>query len=294
MKKIVNFIKSNLKLLLKIFWYLHKPLVFSNKKLRNIHKGETCFIFANGGSLKYYDISKLPDNPSIVCAYALMDKRTEALNIKYYVTTDSYSLYSILFNTYPHIRKFQKNKIRPIFKELFQKHKDIRIFANITNFYSLICRRKKISYFHYFNDENSFNDDLAGNFSNIRAALDTMLGVAKFLGFKKAILIGCDYLGTPPMLGHFYADYEPFEHSSEDYSEYRARVQKAAEGIDVCVILPEGITSPDFEFDSYENYFKIDREYKENKDFIDDSFLDMLRDAANSNQTVMQRDLDNV
>ena len=115
-----------------------------------------------------------------------------------------------------------------------------------------------------------------------------MLGVAKYLGFSKAILIGCDYLGTPPLMGHFYADTEPFSEPTDDHlSDYRARVKLAAEGIDVTVILPAGVSSPDFQFDSYENYFGLAKEPKKNKDFIDSKHLDLLRDAAVSIQTQM-------
>lgn len=276
------------KLSLRAFWILHRPLVSRNKKLKNIHLGETCFIFANGASLKYYDISQLPNYPAMVCAYSLIDKRMNSLNVKYYITTDSYSLYSILYNTYPHIRKFQWSKIRPLFSDIFKKYKHVTIFVNITNFYSSLCRRKNINYFHYFEDKNSFNHDLAGSFSNCRAALDTMLGVAKYLGFSRAILIGCDYLGTPPVMGHVYADSEPFSEPRENHlSDYRSRVKIAAEGIDVTVILPEGVTSPDFKFDSFESYFNLKKEYFENKDFIDMRHLEMLRDAARSTQTQM-------
>lgn len=276
-----------IKFFLNIFWLLHKPIVLKNKFLRNKHRGETCFIFANGGSLKFYDISKLPDNPCLVTAYNLIDKRIEKLNVEYYVTTDSYSLYSVLFNTYPHVRKFQKSKIRALYSSIFKKYKDIRIFVNVTNFYSTICRRSKLNYFHYFNDKTSYSDDLAGSFSNCRGALDTMLGIAKYLGFKKAILIGCDYLGVPPTMGHFYADNKPFIEKKVDLSDYRERIKIAAKGIDVTVILPEGSISPEFNYDSYENYFNLDKKYQNNNIFIDDKYIKMLREAARYNQAIM-------
>jgi hypothetical protein len=113
-----------------------------------------------------------------------------------------------------------------------------------------------------------------------------MLGVAKYLGFSEAVLIGCDYLGAPPVMGHFYADKKPY-YGDDHLSEYRARIKAVAEGIDVTVILPEGVTSPDFKFDSYENYFKLKKEYRENKDFIDFRHLEMFRDAARYNQAIM-------
>ena len=274
--------------ILNIFWILHRPLVKKNKRLKNIHQGETCFIFANGGSLKNFDISKLPNNPSIVCSYSLVDKRMHALNIKYFVNTDSYTLYSYLYNTHPDQKKFQFNKIRLIFAEIFNQSKDIITFVNITNFYAKICRRKNINYYHYFNDKDGYNDDLAGSFSNCRGALDTMLGVAKYLGFSKAVLFGCDYLGTPAMEGHFYNDRTQFLGPDESHlCDYRAKVKLASRGIQLTVILPEGIKSPEFSYDSYENYFKLEKKIQENKSFIDRNYLDMMRDASKSDQIGM-------
>lgn len=237
--------------LMQAFWALHRPLVLRNKLLKNTHSGETCLIFANGASLKYYDMSKLPNTPAIVCSFSLIDKRFSLLNVKYYVTTDSYSLYSVLFNTYPFIQKLQWSKIRPLYSDIFKSARSLVTFVNITNFYSSLCRRDNVNYYYRFGDRESFNDDLAGSFSNCRGALDTMLGVAKYLGFSRAVLLGCDYLGTPAGMGHFYADSKPFSSNPDEdrLIDYRARVKIAAEGIDVTVILPDGVTSPDFQFD---------------------------------------------
>ena len=283
----MGFLMRVIRSALLLVWKCHKPLIEKNKELKNIHAGETCFIFANGASLKYYDISSIPQNPAIVCAYQLLDKGMASLNVKYNVTTDSYSLYSLLFNTYPHVRRFQKSKIRPINSAIFNKHKHITTFANITNFYSTLCRRENMHYYYHFGDKSSYSHDLAGSFANCRGALDTMLGVAKYLGFSKAVLIGCDYLGTPAVMGHFYADSKPFYENDEHLAEYRARLKVAAEGIDVTVILPEGSTSPEFDFDSYENYFGLKKEYRENVEFVDGEHLDLLRDAHQSSQAIM-------
>ena len=61
---------------LNIFWSFHKAVVQKNLKYQNIHKGQTCLIFGNGGSLKYYDLSAIGEkNFSIGCTYSLADKR---------------------------------------------------------------------------------------------------------------------------------------------------------------------------------------------------------------------------
>ncbi len=288
-----KFVLSAIKNLLLYFWRAHRFLVKRNTKFKNIHAGETCYIFGNGGSLKYYDISKLSkDIPAIVCSYSLVDKRMDALNIKYMVVTDSYCLYPWVYNTYPHIQKFQRNRIRPILKKIMDKTKGVHLFTSLTNLYAALFWKNPLHYVFHFGYKTPLSDDMAGNFSNIAGAADVMLATAKYLGFSKAIVMGCDYFGTPPMLGHFYADYEPFEWNDPDdaYKEYRAKRVLAAKGIDVLVILPNGVSSPDFKYDSYENYFGLAKKYQENYEIIDSEYLDLFRIAEKSNQVILTKE----
>ena len=286
-----------IKYILNFFWKLHKPFVKKNKAFKNKHLGETCFIFGNGGSLKYYDIDELPDNPSIVCSYSLIDNRLKKMNVKYFALTDSYLLYPFLFNTYPHIRKFQINNIKQIFWDSIRGYnKGITIFTSLTNIYASFFKRLNINFFHHFENKNSNSCDLSGDFSTCHGAVDIMLGMAQYMGFSKAIIMGCDYLGTPIMQGHFYADgrHKPHyssKHHEEGYSNFRQRVKAVGKDIETLVILPEGVTSPDFNYDSYENYFGLEKNYRNNFDFIDQKYIELLREAAESNQTIMREDV---
>jgi len=283
-----------IKYILNFFWKLHKPFVKKNKAFKNKHLGETCFIFGNGGSLKYYDIDELPDNPSIVCSYSLIDNRLKKLNIKYFVLTDSYLLYPFRYNTHSYVKKFQSNKIRLIFLDLIRRHnKDIKIFISLTNVYAVFFKWLDINFFHHFGRKESNSYDLSGDFSTCHGALDIMLGMAQYMGFSKAIVMGCDYLGTPTMLGHFYSDDEPHyasECHEEGFSHFRQRVKAVGKDIETLVILPEGATSPDFNYDSYENYFGLEKNYRNNFDFIDLKDIKLLREAAESNQAFMKKD----
>jgi hypothetical protein len=267
------------------FWQLHKYFVLKNRKFENLHKGETCYIFANGASLKYYDISNISRHPIIAVTNAVIDKRMKKLNVKYLVTTDSYSLYPLLYNTYPFVRKFQISKTYRIFKRILSEFPDVQFFVNLTNFYSPLCRNNNVNYFYHFGNRKNIGHNLAGSFSECAGALDIMIGMAKFFGFSKAVLVGCDYLGSPPVMGHFYADAKPF--SGPYMSDYCARIKKVSEGIDVLVILPKNVVSPDFKYTSYEDHFDIKKKYVENNQIVDEQYLNWLRDAAKKNQAVM-------
>ncbi|MCW7493148.1 hypothetical protein ND861_11110 [Leptospira sp. 2 VSF19] len=282
-----NFVRKGLVL----FWSSHRGLLKRNIQFKDKYLGDTCIILGNGGSLKYYDISKLPkDIPIITCACALIDKRLEGLKVEFCVLTDSYLLYKILFNTYAHIRNFQINKIRTIYERMISRNPQVNFLVSITNFYSKLARSRNVSFSYHFGEKGTFKHDLAGVFSNSAGAADVMMATAKYLGFKKAIIIGCDYFGVPPMLGHFYANYKPFEYNEANLAEYRERVLKASAGLDVLVILPKGIKSPDFNYNSYEEFFGIERVYQENYEFINSEDIESLNEAAESYQAVMNLD----
>ena len=101
-----------IKKLLAFFWSLQAFRVSGNVKFKDIHKGETCLIFGNGASLKYFDFNAIPQTVAISCAFGLLDKRLQKLNVKYSFFSDSYMFYPIIYNDYAHVNSFQKNYIQ--------------------------------------------------------------------------------------------------------------------------------------------------------------------------------------
>lgn len=264
----------------KILWNSKSSVVQKNSKLKDIHKGETCLIFGNAGSLKYFDFSALPKIPSIGCSYSLTDIRTNNLDMKYCVISDPYLLYPIWFNSTQ--KKIQRNMIGPIMRKLILKNRDTNFFTSLTNYFGFFKTPENLNFFYHFGDKTSASYDLAGKFAVSKGALHIMIGVAKYLGFSKAILLGCDYLGIPKLEGHFYADPTPFI-GVEDIG-YREGIKKIADGIEILCVFPKGIQSPDFESVCFEEYFNSPEIYRENHEFIDPVYLKMMRDCVPYNQ----------
>jgi hypothetical protein len=259
-----------------IFWAFHKAVVQNNLKYQNIHKGETCLIFGNGGSLKYYDLSAIGKKYlSIGCTYSLVDKRLSGLEMNYCVIPSAYFFY--YFRLHSYAKKIIINLIGKIVKKIIIKNTNTRFFVSLTNYYSLFCRSHSLSYFHHFGDKTSNSYDLAGNFSTTTGALEMMISLAKFMGFAKVILLGCDYLGSPTLEGHFYADSIPFY--GADKPEYVTRIKKVAGELDVVVILKKGSLCPVFESYNFEEYFGAPEYYQSNTEFIDEEYLIMMRKA---------------
>jgi len=115
--------------------------------------------------------------------------------------------------------------------------------------------------------------------------LDIMLGIAKYMGFSKVILLGCDYLGSPKLEGHFYSDVEP-EYGDDDPS-YAERIKKVAGNLDVLAIFPEGISCSVFKSATFEEYFGLPEFYQSNTQIVEEEYLVMMRKAALGKQIWM-------
>jgi hypothetical protein len=262
------------------FWSLHKAVVLKNLQYKNLHKGQTCLIFGNGGSLKYYNLDIIRDFTSIGCTYALADKRMVSAGLTYCIIPDSYLFY--YFRRGVSSRKPAVNWIGPILKKIILKNVNTKFFCSLTNYYGFKKKPMNLNYFHHFEDKISGSYDLASNFSYCSGALDMMIGLAKYLGFSKVVLLGCDYLATPKLEGHFYSDSMPF--FGKDDPQYLERIKNLTDNLDVLVILPKGSVCSVFRSSTFEEYFGIAEVYQSNVDILDGDYLTMMRKAALSNQ----------
>jgi hypothetical protein len=269
-----------IKRILASFWNLQKYKVRSNKKFDNIHQGETCYIFGNGASLKYYDFDAISnDIPIITCAFGLFDKRLKKKNVKYYMIADSYSLYPIVYNDY--IDKIQKNPQNKIFRKLIKEYKNVTFFTSITNSFGFFPKPSNLGYWHHFGQRDFSSCDISDKFSTCSCALDMMIGLARYLGFTKAVVFGCDYLTTPKMQGHFYANSIPIFGSDDD--EYVNRINKSVGNLEILVICPNRVSSKIFPFVSFEEYFEKKEFYQTNTQIIEPEELQLLKDTADAN-----------
>ena len=118
--KIVNkqMLFSLLKNLEYSFWRKNKSLLKSNEKYKNIHKGETCYILGNSGSLKYFDLSVLSNFLTMGCSYSLADKRLGESGLNYCVFPSAYLMNPLWRNRLT--GKIQFNSLKPIFKKIIK------------------------------------------------------------------------------------------------------------------------------------------------------------------------------
>jgi len=239
-----------------------------NSEFRGLHSGNECYIFGNGDSLKYFDLGLFSNKISFGCNVLRVHKDFSKLNLKYYV-----SLHPLLYSPYWRGIKtglyFEKNpffKLQKSFKNIGYNH-----FVHASNYF-FINDKKKYRFLHNL-DKFSMNldfNDFTTSSSFVGGGLTTMIGLAIYMGFKKAYLVGCDYFFTPLVNGHFWDLNEArYDVTSYDPKELMNTIDQA---IDLTVITRKGVSS---KIDSvqYENFFGVKEKYNNADEIVSDNDL---------------------
>ena len=58
-----------------------RPILKRIQRFKDIHRGESCYLFGDGTSIKYFDLNKFTDKISIPCGFLLFHNDIYGLNI---------------------------------------------------------------------------------------------------------------------------------------------------------------------------------------------------------------------
>ena len=126
-------IKSLSKYFKSILFYINADINNDKlKKLNNLHLGEECYIFGDGLSLKYYDLSLFNDKPSICSNNFIFHKDFEKLDVKYYSIYEPYWFLPFFVSGFKGI-KFLRNLIQKKHLKKFKAFPDVTFFSDISN-----------------------------------------------------------------------------------------------------------------------------------------------------------------
>ena len=128
-----------------------------NTRFKNIYDGQTCFIFGNGASIKYMNLSDFKDNKSIAINLMVLHEDFHELDCCAYVLPESYFFYKYFRN--PYDKKFKENIIGNLFRKKIKNFNDINLFTSISNYFGAPI--DNTYYFHHFDkkipDKNFIN-----------------------------------------------------------------------------------------------------------------------------------------
>jgi len=257
---------------------LSKKIISKNKKYLNIHKNDECYIFGNGLSLKYYDLSLFNDKIGIACGPVFSHKDFRKTEIKYLYEGHPFFFYRFWKNPYRGF-SIEKNLLGNFYKNNLKKIKNVEFFCSLSNYFGL--RGENINFVHHFNQEfKGFNYSFINNeFTSMKSALIGMIGLSINMGFKRIILVGCDYCMSPSTTGHFYEKGEiknnlNFNENVSYLEQFRTLKDI---NIDISIVTPNSdFSSKIFKCITYQELMNSKPNFIENTDLISNEDLKIL------------------
>ena len=250
----------------KILSVLSKRILQKNKKFKNLHQGESCYLVGNGASIKYYNLEEFDDKIAIGCNGLFFHSSFKKLNVQYYYTGHPFLYYPYWRNNYTN--NVEKNVIGSLYKDKMLQNKKVFYFTSLSNYFGL--KNNNIFYLHHFGKKfNGFiNCNLDNNFTSMNNALSGMLGLALYMGFEDITFVGCDYLFYPQANGHFF-DFGRSSDGAEEKPINEEFVLAALKHSDLRVVIPndnyKGHILPHI---SYQQLTGKVPEYKENDEVV--------------------------
>jgi hypothetical protein len=248
-----------------------KKVLQRNKKFESLHQGESCYIFGNGASLKYFDLKKFADKIAIGCGGLFLHHNFEMLNIKYYYESHPFFYYPYWINPYSH--KLTANILGIFYKQKMSSYKNISFFVNMSNYYGI--GGDNVYYLHHFSQPfKSYTEcRMDDKFTSMASALAGMLGIALFMGFTDITLVGCDYTFLPKGEGHFY-DFGKSPDILDKVPYNKLYLLDAARQADIRVVTPhDGYRGHLLPYITYKDLTGCEPEYKENHEIVSKSNL---------------------
>ena len=181
------------------------------------HAGEECYIFGDGVSLKWMDIRRFADKPSILGNMMIYHKEAKALNVPYCTITEPYWFWPF----FPYCRGgkllVDRHFVHEEYRKSINQNPSTLFFINYSNYpVARFPNALYVSRFYRppFENNNPFRERDDAH----RGTFTFQISMAIYLGFRKAYLVGHDYTHTPSRTLHFYEKGEGFLDGSKEFN----------------------------------------------------------------------------
>jgi hypothetical protein len=266
---------SNLSLFKKIIFKTANPILNRILSLKNIHRGQSCYIIGDGVSIKWFDLSAFSDKPVISLNKIIFHKQSNLLNLKYILLIEPYYFYPYFYDPSVSSSIF-KNDIQKKYREKIKKHKNITFFTNLSN-YPVLWGPNIYYLFHQIKDKNNdFKFFEECNFSGLNifnGSLRCSIALAIYMGFKEIFLVGCDYTHEKSMSRHWFTKGKGVLKPQPTYENIFFNI--ACKYVNIHTITSEGkgVILPSKTYTSFTGKKLV---YKENYELMDNSMMNVL------------------
>jgi hypothetical protein len=243
------------------------------KKLKNKHKGETCYIFGGGMSIKEMDLTQFSEYPAIATNMLVFHKDFNSLDIRYVTIVEPW------YFAPPKLKPVYARNLKRIvdrYKKIVMCNQNIIFFASLSNKF-LFSSQNLYYVFRGYPAPQDQADEKLLKFDLFDGSFHASLSLANFLGFRRVILIGFDaFTIQPPKTGTFY-QYGPGRPLiTNNFGEEFLKVLKKK--MDIYTVGVDG-KSFNCTYIDYPSYTGLLPAYRENDELISDSDLSIINEG---------------
>lgn len=241
------------------------------EKFRNIHKGETCYIFGDGPSIKWFDLGQFQDYPAICGNAIAFHKDFAKLNARYYLIVEPWLFCPSWMQRRQILRDYKI--IADEFRSIIISNQDIQFFLHLSNYFSV--SGANVNYvFRGLPKNINKTDELLMEFDLFGGSFHAELILAYYLGFSKIYLVGFDAWTIQPARNlHWYEYGEGILFEPTNFATDFLNILKSE--CEIYTISMDG-DSQNVTNISYENYTGKPPTFKENFQLMEQRYLDIL------------------
>ena len=259
-----------MKILKKALYKIADPILSKVSRFKNKHEGETCYIFGDGVSIKYFDLSLFSDKISFSIGNIFFHKSFDSLNVKYASIFEPYYFYPYRREKTP-LKKINKNYIQKKYREFIRTNSKIRYFTSLSNY--PVLWNSNIFYLFQKIPEDDFkfmNECFHNNEDIFKGSFRCVISLAIYMGFKEIILVGCDYTHEKAMSHHWFEKGVGVIKKQPKYQENFLNIAQKYAKLTTITLEGNGTFLPS---KTYKQFTGKEPSIKENHDLMDNSML---------------------
>jgi len=247
------------------------PVLSKIHQYKDTHRGESCYIFGDGVSVKWFDLGAFSDKLAIPVAFIPFHKDFNKLNVEYISCQEPWWFYP-WEKTTGEVKKIISNPRQAAYRQIIKTLKDKKFFVNFSN-YPVLNDENIIYTFKEFHDDRLREDFITNRINAFHGSLRFVISLSIYLGFDHVYLVGCDYTHTPSRNLHWYERGRGTFHEHTSYNKDFFEI--ALEFIDITTITLEG-ASDFINAVTYKEHTGREPVFRENTELVDERYLKVL------------------
>lgn len=174
-------------------------------ELRNIHKGESCYIIGDGVSLKWFDLHSLPKKKIFALNWAVFHNDLKRIGFEYAINTGPYQFVPFIEH-FDFIREdLKQGIICKHYRKTMKENPGSKFFLNLSNYPFVFGK----DIYFLFKNLDAFDFAFSKDCQSVGekmydGSLKCALALAIFMGFSEVLLLGCDYTHEKSRMRHWY------------------------------------------------------------------------------------------